>query len=245
MVGRLKIVDQIRETHIGFRNITDFEVYINAFGQDYEAENAIVIGYDYKIDTPHFNLVKRSKYGNGCDFKHEITEYRGNICFIPTKCYCFVKCINFLTGKDYKKQYSDFIRNERERSNIMTMARIQPFCRANNLISGYFDGTRVFPTSVTVEDSALFLYNNHFCLIWKSEGVSFNQAIKELKDIFKIVDEYITEENVNSQFKYEFVPKKIKSHLTNFIVYDLETHNTDRSRRYCISFCRLSKLAGR
>ena len=39
--------------------------------------------------------------------------------------------------------------------------------------------------------------------------------------------------------------KKIDSHLTNFIVYDLETHNTDRARPYCISFYRLSKIAGR
>ena len=33
--------------------------------------------------------------------------------------------------------------------------------------------------------------------------------------------------------------------MTNFIVCDLETHNTDRARPYCISFYRLSKLAGR
>ena len=88
----------------------------------------------------------------------------------------------------------------------------------------------------------MFLQNNHFCLKWKSEGVSFNQAIKELKDI---VDNYITEENVSSRFKYEFIPKKIDSHLTNFIVYDLETHNTDRARPNCILFSRLSKLASR
>ena len=28
--------------------------------------------------------------------------------------------------------------------------------------------------------------------------------------------------------------KKTESLLTNFIVYDLETHNTDRGRPYCI-----------
>ena len=70
----------------------------------------------------------------------------------------------------------------------------------------------------------------------KSEGVSFKQAIKELKDNFKIVDNYITEENVTSHFKYEFTPKKIESHLTNFIVYDLETHNTDRAGPYNSTF---------
>ena len=39
--------------------------------------------------------------------------------------------------------------------------------------------------------------------------------------------------------------KKIESHLTNFIIYDLETHNTDRARLYVLWFYRLSKLAGR
>ena len=88
-----------------------------------------------------------------------------------------------------------------KRSNIMTDARIQPFCRANNNNLTYFDGTIVFPRSVTERINALFLYNNHFCLIWKSENVSFNQTIKEIKDNFKIVDNFITQENVNSQFK--------------------------------------------
>ena len=54
----------------------------------------------------------------------------------------------------------------------------------------------------------LLLFNNHLCVIWKSEVVSFKQANKELKDKFKLVDNYITEENVNSHCKYEFIPKK-------------------------------------
>ena len=83
------------------------------------------------------------------------------------------------------------------------------------------------------------------CLIWKSEGVSFIQAIEELKDNFKKVDNYITERNVNSHFKYEFIPKKIDSHWRNFITYDLETHNTDKARPYVFCFYRLSKTAGR
>ena len=127
----------------------------------------------------------------------------------------------------------------------MARARIQPFCRANNNNLGYYNEDRVFPRSVTDRDSALNLYSNHFCLIWKSENVSFNQAIIELKNNFKIVDNYITDENVKSHFINEYKPKKIESHLTNFIVYDLETHNTERARPYCISFYRLSKLAGR
>ena len=135
---------------------------------------------------------------------------------------------------------------KKKRTNIMTMARTQPFCKANNIDLGYYNNNnRVYPSSVTNRNSALYLYNNHFCLIWKSQGVSFNQAIQELKINFKRVDNYITEENVNSHFTYEFIPKKIESHLINFIVYDLETHNTDRARPYNMTFYRLSRIADR
>ena len=130
----------------------------------------------------------------------------------------FHQCVNFITGEDYKEQYLDFIKNEERRTNIMTKAKIQPFCRANKFNLGYFDGTRVFPRIVTNRDTTLLLYSNNFCLIWKTESVKFKQAIKELKDNFKIVDNYITEENVNFHFIYEFIPRKIDSHLTNFIV---------------------------
>ena len=127
----------------------------------------------------------------------------------------------------------------------MTKPRIQPFCRANNINLGYYDGIKIFPRSVTDRNNALFLFDNHFCLIWKSDGVSCDQAIKELKDNFKIVDSYITEENINSHFEYIYKPKKIESLLTNFIVYDLETHDTDRVRPYVFCFYRLSKLSSR
>ena len=209
-----------------------FEAYINSIDEGYDADDCIFNGYIYKINIPQFKKLNRSQYGNGCSFDKIIVEYRGKNCYIPTKGYCFIKCINFLTGEDYKHQYLDFIRSEQRRSNIMTKARIQPFCRANNINLGYWDGERVFPRSVMNRDSALYLYNNHFCLIWKSEGVSFKQAVRELDENFKMVDNFITEEIVTSHFKYEFIPKKIESHLTNFIVYDLETHNTDRARPY-------------
>ena len=84
----------------------------------------------------------------------------------------------------------------------MTKARIQSFCRANNINLGYFDGTRVFPRSVTDRNSALFSHSNHFCLTLKSKGVSFSQGFKELKDKFKILDKYISKENVKSHYKY-------------------------------------------
>ena len=62
----------------------------------------------------------------------------------------------------------------------MTMARIQPCLRKLGIDLGYYNGESVFPRTVTNRDSALFLFNNHFCLIWKSKNVSFKQAIREL-----------------------------------------------------------------
>ena len=110
MVGSLKFADQNRQTHIRFRNIADYEAYIFAIDQDYESEDNFFNGYNYKKDTPQFNLVNRSQYGNGCDFKHEIIEYRGKNCFIPTKGYCYFKCIIYSTGGEYEEQYFVFYR---------------------------------------------------------------------------------------------------------------------------------------
>ena len=165
MVGNLKVGDEIRQTHIRFRNISDYEAYIYSIDEGYDADDCIFNGYIYKLNTPQFNKVNRSQYGNGCSFDKIIIEYRGNNCYIPTKGYCFVKCIKYLTGQDYKQENLDFIRNESRRSNIMTMARIQPFCRANNINLGYYNNDRVIPRSVTNRDSALFLFNIHFCVI--------------------------------------------------------------------------------
>ena len=89
---------------------------------------------------------------------------------------------------------------------------------------------------VTERNKASYLCNNHFCFLWKSEGASFNQAIQELKTKFKIFDNNITEANVNSHFIFAFMKNKFESHLTIFIVYDLETHFTDGARPYNMKF---------
>ena len=100
MDGNLNVGDQIWQPLIRFRNISDYEAYINHIDQNYDSEDAIFKGCIYKINTPQFNKLKGSQYGNECDSKHEVIEYRGKKCFIPTKGYFFVKCIKYLTGQD-------------------------------------------------------------------------------------------------------------------------------------------------
>ena len=83
-------------------------------------------------------------------------------------------------------QFSEILRNKKRRSKIMNQASIQSSCEALNVDIGYLSGKKsIF---VTEENIALYVYNNHYCVIWKSSDVSFDRAIKELKSNFKRVD---------------------------------------------------------
>ena len=62
MVGNLKVGDQIRQTHFRFRNMDDFESYINSIDEGYDADDCIFNGYIYKLNTPQFNKINRSQY---------------------------------------------------------------------------------------------------------------------------------------------------------------------------------------
>ena len=100
IIGKLSVGDQLRETDNRFRNNTDCEASINAIDENYDAEDSFFTGYTYKLNTPQFNLVKRSQYGNGCDFRSQIFEYCGKNCYLASNGYCFIRCENILTNSD-------------------------------------------------------------------------------------------------------------------------------------------------
>ena len=100
------------------------------------------------------------------------------------------------------------------------------------------------PRKVTQRYTALKIHSDHFCLISKSNGISFDKAIKELKDDFKVVDNVISDNYVKSFIQYEHNPKKVKSPLTNRVVYDLETFKNIRAVPYCSCIYKLSKISG-
>ena len=127
----------------------------------------------------------------------------------------------------------------------MTSARIQPFCRKYNINIGYYDGYRVYPRYITEKNIALKIHNSHFCLIWKSNGISFDKAIIELKDNFKVVDNIISDKHVKIFIKYDYKPKKVLSPLTNKVVYDVETFNKIRAVPYCSCLSKLSKISSK
>ena len=91
----------------------------------------------------------------------------------------------------------------------MTSARIKPFCRKRKINIGCFDGTRINPRNNTQRGTALKKHNNHFCLIWKSTVISFNQVLEdESKPNFKVVDNIISDKHVKV-IKYDYKPKKV------------------------------------
>ena len=48
----------------------------------------------------------------------------------------------------------------------------------------------------TQRNLSLYIYNIHFCLIWKSNGTSCNNAIGELKLNFRVVENVISDKCV-------------------------------------------------
>ena len=238
------MIGEIEQKFVRFKNVDDFETYLNAIDNGgYDCEDVIFTGWLYKLNTPDFKKANRSQYGRGTDFKQGIVEYIGNNCYNPTSVNCFIKCINYFTKKDYTEEFSTFIRSEQRRSIVITSARIQPFCGKHIIKIGYFNRKEILPRTFTQRNTALKIPNNHFCFIWKSQNISFNQAIAdELKPNFKVVDSVISDKHVKSFIKYEFKPKKVQSQLTNMNVYDLETF---KAVPYASCIYRLSKISGK
>ena len=106
----------------------------------------------------------------------EIVKYRGQNCYNPTSVHCFIKCINCFANKDYTENSLTLIWSEKYRSGVRISARIQPFCRKYDINIGCFDGTRINPRNTTQKNTALKIHNNHFCLLWKSNGINFIQV---------------------------------------------------------------------
>ena len=68
LYGKMTIGPIEHKTNIRFKNMDDFERYINAIDIDYDSEDITFSGYVYKLYTPHFKVVKRSAYGRGTNY---------------------------------------------------------------------------------------------------------------------------------------------------------------------------------
>ena len=94
-----------------------------------------------------------------------------------------------LTVKKFKDSNRNEIhRDDKRRRNEMTKATIQPFWNAYKMNIGYFNGNEVCPKSVIEKDEAVFPYNDLFSLIWKTGGVSVDEAIEKCKWKFTFIN---------------------------------------------------------
>ena len=144
---------------------------------------------------------------------------------------------------DYKQIFLDSIRDQNRQSKIITFSRIQALCKAHIIDLGYFDSNRVYPRSIAEINTVLYVYNNHFYSILKSEGGSFSKALEEVEKNFKIIDIVNSHDNVDNYFKYELKPKKIESQISNVIVYDIETYDKNKDVPNWVSLDWLGKIA--
>ena len=198
-----------RKTIIRFKNVHDFEIYFKAIDNSgYDSDDVIFTRWLCKLNTLEFKKLNRSHNTRGTGFEQDFVQYISNNCYNPTSGNCSIKCINYFTKKRYTQKFSAFTRTEQRRSNVQTSARIQPFCRKKINI-GYYDGYRVCPKNIPERNTTLKIHNNHFCLNWKSDGFSFNKAIKELKDNFKLVHNVVSDKQVKNFNKYEYKPKRL------------------------------------
>ena len=177
--GKMIIGPNEHKTKIRFKKMDDFERSSNAIDIDYDSEDVTFTGYIFEIKTHQFNVFRRSAYGRSTNYMQEIVEYHGKNCYIPTSRMCFIKCVNYFTKKDYTEEFLTFIRSEQRRCAVMTSARIHSFCKKYIINIGCFDGTRINPRNLAQRNISLFIYNNRFCLIWISNGVSFNPGIRK------------------------------------------------------------------
>ena len=140
---------------------------------------------------------------------------------------CFLKCIKYFTNKNYTEDIQDFNRSEKYRSGLMTCSKIQPHFVEHNTKIGCFDGSRINPKTIFERNISLFIHNDSFCLLWKSNGTSFNQVIEEFKLNLKVVDIVRSDKHVKIVLKNNVIPEKVQSPITNIVVDDLETYNKD------------------
>ena len=180
LFGSMLIGGIEQKTYFRFKIVDDSETYFNSIDNGgYDSEDVLLQDGHHKLNTPEFNKVNRCQYGKGTDFKHVIVDCIGNKCFIPTSVNCFIKCNNYLTGKDYTEEFLIFFRTERKRSKVMTSGRFQPFFRKNDINIGHYDGFRIYPRNITERNIASKMHINHFCLLGKSQNLCFNQAINK------------------------------------------------------------------
>ena len=195
-----------------------------------ETLEVLFSGYMIKY-TMVFNQIKRSNYGKGCGVFSNILKYKGKICYIPTGNVCFRKCSEHIYKRHFSNEYKEFISDSERCKNIMTSAKIQPFCRKCNINLGVYNKKQrsFLPKSVAERRICLLIHNNHFCVIWKTNQSTFPDAIAQIENNFRYEETQINDNILQQVIEYKFLVSYEMGCLYNVFAFDLETCNVDYS----------------
>ena len=171
-----------------FKDAEQLDKIIEKINEHYDESLTITFTGELIKYAKIFDKVKRSNYGTGCDSFKKIIEYQGNLCFIPKENECFTKCLEFIYKKHFSQEYREFIRESQRNKNIMTSAKIQPFCKKHDINLGIYDlkQKRILPLSVTERRICLYIHENHFLRDLENGENNFHKRDKRIRRQFRI-----------------------------------------------------------
>ena len=220
--------DEEIDTNKFFENSDELAKFIDKMLDKYDEHPSIYhTGNIYRY-FKNYKKVNRSKHGRGANEFNDIQEYEGERRYIPSGNGCFLKCINYVFKKDFSKEYFEFIKSYKRRSNVMARCRFPEFCKRYKIDIGiyYLKTKRILSQTVKQKNICVYIHENHYCVIWKrNRKDSLLNGVNEIERNFKYVKNKINENNSKQRILYRFPKQEPIDQLENVFVFDLETHN--------------------
>ena len=216
------------DTNRFFRDSKELAKFIDKKLDKYDDHPSIYYTGNISRYFKNFKRVNRSEHGRGANEFNNIEEYNGKNCYIPDGNGCFLKCINYIFNKDFNKEYFEFIKSYKRRTNVMPRCRIPEFCKRYKIDIGIYDlnNGRILPRTVRQKNICVYIHKNHYCVIWKkNRRDSLLNGVNEIDKNFKYVKNKINENNLKQRIRYRFPKHETIDQLENVFVFDLETHN--------------------
>ena len=216
------------DTNRFFKDSDELAKFIDKILDKYDDHPSIYYTGNIYRYFRNFKRVNRSEHGRGANEFNNFLEYEGENCYIPSGNGCFLKCINYIFNKDFSKEYFEFIKSYKRRSNVMTRCRIPEFCSRFKIDIGIYDPKikKIVPRNVKGRNVCVHIHKNHYCVIWKKNRKhSLLNGVEEIDKNFKYVKNKINEDNLKKRIRYRFPKHETIDQLENVFVFDLETHN--------------------
>ena len=216
------------DTNRFFKDSNELAKFIDKILYKYDDHPSIYYTGNIYRYFRNFKRVNRSEHGRGANEFNNIEEYNGKNCYIPDGNGCFLKCINYIFNKDFNKEYFEFIKSYKRRTNVMPRCRIPEFCKRYKIDIGIYDlnNGRILPRTVKQKNICVYIHKNHYCVIWKkNRRDSLLNGVDEIDKNFKYIKNKINEKNLKQRIRYRFPKYEPIDQLENVFVFDLETHN--------------------